>query len=348
MINREKKNNFLNDLVYNVSSSSKKPITTVKLGYIGDYPILSYTSWDKNVTLYNIQTMNKPSTVYKKDNLQSPIFSQSFKPQQDPYITFGYSLGNVSLFDLKNGKEDVLYKHEIGVKNLLWKDSNTIISGAWDGKLIFYDIRMKYISFSHEFNHRIYAMDICNYFFLCGLSENCISVMDLRNMNQNIFETRVKFPITSGSINTDGSSFVIASNSGQIEVRNNTNLNDFNNYIFYPHQNTNNEIFSTNKVQFIMKDILCTGGSDGYCNFWDIKNKEHLFYGTSEAQAPIITFDVVQSSNKLNYIFVYAIGNDFSKGPMFLKNNNNLSSEIFPSKIGIHNIELGSIINKSF
>ena len=345
-------NSFCNDFVFNVTSC-KKPISSLKFSYIKDCALLSFASWDKTLTVNNISNMTNATSFIQNTNTSSVILSQAFRPEGLPVLALGYALGQVTLLDLEFQKVEMLSsKHEIGTKCLLWKDANTLVSGGWDGKLLMHDIRMKTLSYSTMMNHRFYSMDKSANYILCGLSENLYTLLDMRNMGGVAmqYECKSKYPISSCAINPDETSLVVSSNSGIVEVRyiNNNNSNII--YTFVPHKNTENELYSVNQVQFITRNILCTAGADGYMNFWDINKQDHLFYGYNESKAPVICFDTIESPNRTTFLMAYALGNDFSKGPMYLKTQESCyisqQKEVFSSKIGIHNIELSNLINK--
>lgn len=345
-------NSFSNDFVFKVPSCNK-PISSMKFTYIKNCPLLSFASWDKTLTVYNMSNLTNISLFIQNNHTSSVILSQAFRPEEIPTLGLGYSLGHVTLLDIESQKEEIMFtQHEIGTKCLLWKDVNTLVSGGWDGKFMMHDIRTKSLIYSTMMNHRFYSMDKSNNYILSGLSENVYIMFDIRNMGGEAiqYEAKSKYPISSCALNPDETSLVVASSSGLVEVRYINNFNSNNIYTFVPHKNTENEMFSVNQIQFITNNILCSAGSDGYMNFWDINKQSHLLHGYNDSKAPIICFDTIQSPNKTTFTMAYALGNDFSKGPMYLQTQQSgfisQRKDVFNSKIGIHTVELANLINK--
>jgi hypothetical protein len=380
-------NLFGSDSLYPISSFTK-PISCIRIKYISDNPIVAIGGWNKQLLILNMKFQNNPQVIYDKQTFPSAIMSLSFIPTTESYVAVSLTNGEVYLINYYTKLEQKLYKHEFGAKALQFKDNNTLVSCGWDGNVYFYDIRSSLTIYHISYEHRCYCLDIKGNYLLCGMSENTASLVDFRSYNtyRNSFNnkydfvTNTAYEISSCSISSDENIIALGYSSGIVDVKyisniqiqntiqygNGGNNNDFS---FTAHQNQVNETYRINKVKFMNKKVICTCGSDGYVLFWDVNLKQKLLHGHTDTQAPIIDFNYVNvfngnSSNNgtNNYytMFVYASGNDFTKGPMFTNNiinsgntflnSNSINNinELFPAKIGLHNIIYDSYMSSTY
>ncbi|XP_063900045.1 mRNA export factor-like [Zophobas morio] len=262
-------------------------------------------------------------------------------------------------WNLSTCQVDQVGMHDLGVQSCHYlSSSNILITGSWDTKLRFWDLRSAQPVFEKSLSGKIAAMDSLNNFILAITRKSSLNdinparnfVFDIRNMNTPFLtsDSKLKKQVRCAALFSFG--FISGCIAGRVAVdavNNNTatgiglQQNSFRSYTFKCHRytppnNTACHVYSVNCLaRHPTYETLATGGSDGKVSFWDCKSQNCLKHFKKLDDPPTLPI-VAADFNLSGELFAYAKSYDWSKG----YNNYDYSS---PTAIYVHAVKPTSV-----
>jgi len=215
-------------------------------------------------------------------------------------------------------------------------ENNVIITGSWDKKIKYWDIRGNLCCGSLDLGHKIYCMRSLTPILALGLSNKYVQVYDLRNPSQVIINktTPLKHQLRCIDIFPSKDGFVVGSIEGRVAVEmiddkeakkknfsfkchrhsttndlaNDDEENDDEKKVNIKGGNEQN-VFGVNTITFHPNGTFVTGGGDGEINTWDKVQRSRLSH-TKRMKLPIVATAFNHNADILGYATSY----DWSQG----------------------------------
>jgi len=248
--------------------------------------------------------------------------------------------------DLNSGKFGPIGKHEIGCKELIWMPTmNVLMSGGWDGKLNFWDLRTQNPVFSLDFQKKIYSMSMTFPLLVVGMSDRIVSYFNLNKLGgtnfvpESTFESHLRYQTRRIATFPEADGYAIGSIEGRVaikyidlnkqpEINSETKtMNHKDDFAFRCHRSGEglSEVYPVNDIAFNHSyGTFCTGGGDGSWIIWDKDSRSRLKQGFHNNRASITALDYSGNGDLL----AYASGYDWSKGIAY--------ENSFQPKLNIH------------
>jgi mRNA export factor len=317
---------------------------------------LATCGWDCKIRVWNVQ-YNMPSNqitsntvaiqssfIYTTD-FPDPLLSLAWQGEQTNLFT-GCADGTVNYIDLQSNQKITVGKHETGCKELIWNQNfNLLMSGGWDGKLHFWDMRQQNPAWSYDFGKKIFTMSMTYPLLVVGLSDRIVSYFNMNKLSGTnfgpdaTFESHLKHQTRKIATFPEGDGYAIGSIEGRVaikhidlnkapeinqETKTTTHKDDF---AFRCHRTGEgqSEVYAVNDIAFNpVYGTFCTSGGDGSWIIWDKDSRSRLRAGFHQNRAPITAIDYSGNGDLL----AYACGYDWAKGVQYEKS--------FSPKINIH------------
>lgn len=194
-----------------------------------------------------------------------------------------------------------------------------LVTGSWDKKVKYWDLRQQNPVASIDCQERIYCMDVRDKLLVIGTADRYINMVNLATNPGAFYKTMqspLKWQTRTVACFTDASGFAIGSVEGRCAIQYVEDKDKDYNFSFKCHRNpspTNRnqtDVYSVNSISFHpVHGTFCTAGADGTFNFWD-KDAKHRLKGFPETGQSI----TATSFSKSGSIFAYACSYDWSKG----------------------------------
>ncbi|KAK2865371.1 hypothetical protein FQN49_003647 [Arthroderma sp. PD_2] len=249
---------------------------------------IAVASWDKSVRIYDVSRSIKGEGMALL-SFPSPVLSCAWSPDGSKVIGSGAD-GSARLIDLGSNdshgsQAQQVAQHDAPVRTVRMiqipsSHSPIAITGSWDRKVKYWDLRQSIPIGTLACPERVYAMEVNGSQLLVAMAECHIGLVDL-NQPTTIAKTpqsTLKHQTRTVSWIPDGSGYGIGSIEGRCGI---------------------NYVDESNKS---------TAGSDGTFCFWD-KDAHHRLKAFSVGGAITST-----SFNLDGSIFAYAVSYDWSKG----------------------------------
>ena len=334
-------------------------ISCVEFSPMANSSLLLSASWDGKVRCYDVQDQ---MGMLKSDlrawvQHPAPVLDACWK--SDGSGCFSAGCGNtVKLWSFDASRPGLqtaqdVGRHDAPVRSVRWiAQSNLLVSGGWDNKLNYWDLRQPNPVLSVQLPGRVDCMDV-RFPYCCvatGGSEEQrqVVIYNLQSGNpsqpervlnqpaqperalsqggpapaQLQFTKPLKKQYRSIAIFPDCSGFAITSIEGRCSIQYFAMQKLGDNFAFKCHRDKNTKrIYSVNSLAFHPQfGTFATAGSDGIFNFWDKDSKQRLKSSNQLKlnNNPETPASIVSGSFSANgALYAYATSYDWSKGMAF-------------------------------
>ena len=317
--------------------------------------VLASCGWDAKVRVWQVNYQMSPNSLNPTANIQS---NMAFVTQMaDPLLCLSWSTdcnsiftgsadGTVSMIELNTSRTVAVGKHESGCKDMAFiHGMNVLLTGGWDGKLNFWDLRQPMPAISLDLQRRIYTLSISSPLLVVGLSDRLINYYNLNKLSgpgfmpEAQFESHLRYQTRRIATFTEKDGYAIGSIEGRVAIKyvdlnkapeinqETKTMNTKDDFAFRCHRIGENqaEVFPVNDIAFNpVYGTFCTGGGDGSWIIWDKDSRSRLRQGSHTNKAPITALDYSANGD----ILAYASGYDWAKGVSF--------ENSFQPKLNIH------------
>lgn len=304
--------------------------------------LLAGCGWDSKLRIWNVQyniptnqisssTLNIQSSLVYTTAFNDPLLSLSWQGEVTNLFT-GCGDGSIHYVDLQGNQTMQVGKHELGCKELIWSPNlNVLISGGWDGKLFFWDLRQQNPAMNFDLGKKVYTMSMTYPLFVVGMSDRMITYFNMNKLGgmnfgpDATFESHLKHQTRKITTFPEADGYAIGSIEGRVaikyvdlnkmpeinpETKSMTHKDDF---AFRCHRAGDNlsEVYAVNDIAFNpVYGTFCTSGGDGAWIIWDKDSRSRLRQGFHQSRPPITALDYSGNGDLL----AYASGYDWSKG----------------------------------
>ena len=332
-------------------------ITSVRFGpnNIQAQNLVCISSWDASLRLFQYFPNQYP--VFKSSvNMNVPILDSCFKSDAFVVFTAGAD-GTVSSWNCETNQQAPIGRHDATVKTINWiPNMNLLVSGGWDSKLRYWDLRQPNPVEIVSLSNRIHATAVrTNYLVTaCGGMNFPVYLFDIRNprnfVRDRVTAPAIKLAVRAVAISTDSSFYACTGIEGRVHLNFIDDLKRSQSFAFRAHKTeVGNRSFynAINDIQFHpQSNYFATCGSDGTYCFWDHASKRKLLQGPisaipsggvnvrpfqpcmfpgNERPAPILT----SNFNFDGSVYAYALGYDWSGGAAVNQPQNQVNTVVF-------------------
>eukprot|EP01134_Creolimax_fragrantissima_P008127 CFRG8127T1 len=288
------------------------------------------SSWDNKVRVWEVTQQGASKSVAEKEHTQ-PVLDTCWSQDGSKVFSAGCDKALMQ-WDLGSNTFQQVGAHDAPIKTCHYvAASNVVLTGGWDGKLKYWDLRTPNPAAVVEAGEKVYSADVSGPLGVVATANRMIKVYDLRNpqttmrtVESNLkFQTRVVscFPEIA---NNTGAGFAYGSIEGRVALHFvNEPIESKAHFSFKCHRDNPTstsqpaKIYSVNAISFHPKyGTFSTAGSDGTYHFWDKDSKQRLKNFTTPGTwgdgkpAPISA----TAFNNEGTIFAYACSYDWSQG----------------------------------
>ncbi|OCK93999.1 WD40 repeat-like protein [Cenococcum geophilum 1.58] len=297
---------------------------------------LAVASWDKKVRIYEINSSGQ-SEGKALFEMGGPVLSCAWS-KDGTKVVGGSTDKTAKILDLTSGKQEQVAAHDDTircVKMIQVGGNDMVVTGSWDKKIRYWDLRQQVPVGQIECQERVYTMDTRDQLLVVGTAERHIHTINLASPDR-IYKTipsPLKWQTRVVSCFTDATGFAVGSIEGRCAIQYVEDKDTGLNFSFKCHRQQDPtqrdvaKVYSVNAISFHpVHGTFSTAGSDGTFHFWD-KDAKHRLKGYPEVGGSI----TATAFNSTGNIFAYAVSYDWSKGYSF-----NTTTQ--PCKIKLHPI----------
>ncbi|CAF9921629.1 MAG: RNA export factor gle2 [Gomphillus americanus] len=282
---------------------------------------LAVASWDKKVRIYEINNQGQSEGKAFFEH-EGPVLDVAWSP--DGKQVFGVGADKAArVIDLVSLEQRQVAVHDAPIRccqvvEVPGSQGPILVTGSWDKKVKYWDLRQSSPVATIDCQDRVYAMDSRNKLLVVGTADRYLNIIDL-SQPQKFYKTvqsPLKWQTRCVSTFIDATGFAIGSTEGRCAIHYVEDKEQPNNFSFKCHRQTpqNNRdisnVYSVNAISFHPEHgTFSTAGSDGAFHFWD-KDAKNRLKGYPEVGGPIVSTDFNRTGN----IFAYAVSYDWSKG----------------------------------
>ena len=282
--------------------------------------LLSATSWDKTVRIWELQGNNGVSSQpLAMQQHSAPLLSSALS--SDGRVFYGGCCNTVMMYNLTGGQPTQVAAHQQPVSCVRYVETANngpmLITGGWDGKLHFWDLKSQQPAKTEDLGAPIVSM--------CSKTPPMLAVLLSRKLvmyNLNTFQRQedqpnqyIKFGMRDVACVEDGSGFLVGSVCGRAAFHS-LNPTALQSYCYKAHvldKSAHSEVYPINTVCAI-KGTYITGGSDGAIRLWNIKSKQRVTefapHMAGTTPVPIAAADIHTDTQ----LYAYAASYDWSLG----------------------------------
>ncbi|KAG8344425.1 WD domain [Trypanosoma vivax] len=280
--------------VHEVEGAPVDCVSSVRFSPLGcPYVLLGVTSWDKSCRVWQVGTQtgresisSQPMALTTND---SPLLDMSFSADGRAFLA-GCNK-TVTMWNLMTNDKTVVASHDLPVSCVSYvsppSGSGILITGSWDGRLRFWDLRQQRPAKEEVFNEPVFALDAQKSYPMAacvtGRKIHIYNLQTLTMINELKPPSIVKFNLrcVACSPNHDGVS--VGSSEGRVSF---VPLQQEPGCTFKAHIVVENDIMLMHQTNFcainpILPQIV-TGGGDGRLGFWDYKRRANIGYVNAE------------------------------------------------------------------
>jgi len=305
-------------------------------------PSLSQTylmaaSWDKSIRIWEISN-NGEIVPRLHHNLQAPILDSCWSNDGTKSYICGVDKSGY-MWDIATNQMTKIAGHDAPIKTIRYIQGQSytcVMTGGWDKKLKFWDLRTQNPMSVIELSDRIYCAAVHYPMAVVATGDRSVVVYNLENgpMEFRKLESQLKYQSRCISIfldknNSSPAGYALGSIEGRVGIQCLASQNPKDSFTFKCHRsqvgnNNTQDIFAVNDLAFHpVYQTLVTVGSDGKYTYWDKDARTKLKGSEMTEQQPITCGSIDSKGN----IFAYAFGYDWSKGHEF--NDPNKKPKIF-------------------
>jgi mRNA export factor len=212
--------------------------------------------------------------------------------------------------------------HDAPVKAVGYlKSTNIVVSGGWDRKLKFWDLRSPNPALVLDMPERVYDLDVHENLLVVATAGRQIIAYDVTGLPREYArkESPLKFQSRCISCFPDSTGFAVGSIEGRVGIHYLQKVPGKESFAFKCHRQ-DSSVYSVNAIAFQKQyGTFATVGSDGVVNFWDKDNKQRLKgFEPIGRTIPCATF------NEPGNLFAYASSYDWSKGSAHVQQGNEI------------------------
>ncbi|KAJ3267970.1 hypothetical protein HDU76_011543, partial [Blyttiomyces sp. JEL0837] len=174
-------------------------------------------SWDKSVTLYDVES-NRVKFQYFHE---APVLDVAFAKSSQAFS--GGLDKQLKCVDLESETESNLGSHENAIRCVEYASTTgNVVTGGWDRKIKLWDPRSRKnaeIS-SHDQPEKIFSLDITHEKLVVAMAQRLVYIYDVRSMKEPIQkrESSLKFMTRIVRCMPDGEGYAASSIEGRVAV----------------------------------------------------------------------------------------------------------------------------------
>ncbi|RJE27112.1 WD40 [Aspergillus sclerotialis] len=286
---------------------------------------LAVASWDNSVRIYDVSNSVKGEGK-ALFSFPSPALSCAWSPDGSKIVGAGAD-GSARLMDLASGQlnsAQQVAQHDspvsvVRLTQIPNSQSPIVVTGSWDRKVKYWDLRQSVPIGTLECPERVYSMGIQGNQLLVAMADCHLGLVNIHEQ-PTAFAKALQSPLKKQTRTVcwipDGSGFGVGSIEGRCGIsyvdESKKNLN----FTFRCHRNSKENdpksqlIYAVNAISFHPRYYtFSTAGSDGTFCFWDKDAHQRL------KAFPAVGGSITSTAfNGDGSIFAYAVGYDWSKG----------------------------------
>jgi len=246
---------------------------------------LIVSSWDKSVTIYEINAPNSKQ-IHSYEH-KAPVLDISLSEDDLQIFSAGADYRLLKC-DIKSGQSDEIGQHYKPIRCVEYSiEGNMVITGSWDKTIKVWDPRSHNALIStHQLPNKVFAMSISQYHLVIGMAGRQVWIYDIRNMQEpeQKRESSLKHQTRCIKTHPDGEQFILSSIEGRVAVEYFDTKPEIQEqkYAFKCHRVTDKQtgiqtIYPVNAIAFHpVYKTFASGGCDGAVNIWDGNNKKRI------------------------------------------------------------------------
>lgn len=255
-----------------------------------------------------------------------PVLDSCFSPDGSTVFTVGCD-NAVRMWQLggnvpPNGISQQIGSHDAPIKSVgFLRNSNIVVTGGWDWKLKFWDMRSPTAVGVLDLPERVYDLDVRDNLLVVATAGRHILTYDVSGQprEHSRKESPLKYQSRCVAVFPDSTGFAVGSIEGRVGIQYVQKVPGKENFAFKCHRQDAN-VYSVNDIAFQHQfGTFATVGTDGVVNFWDKDNKQRL-----KGFNPINRTIPCAAFNTHGNLFAYASSYDWSKGSMHVQPGNEI------------------------
>ncbi|EPR64449.1 mRNA export protein [Toxoplasma gondii ME49] len=321
---------------YNKASATNLPNgprdTISQLGWSNEGSLLSCTSWDNTVRVWQISAgfgSQIQAAAKVCMDAQAPLLCSTFGPSPN-HLFVGCCDKTVKLYDLNasSSTPQVVAQHDQPVCSVAWNPiHNVIVTASWDGYVRMWDGKQQQPVWQQSVGGKIFRMGVHSPFLVTCDNFRNVNVSNLNTLftgNAPQQPTKIVPPLQKLQSRSMGlfpdkehelPGVAVGSVEGRVGICHFKQEHRNMNFSFKCHRQETRQgiqIYAVNTIDFHPKHgTFATGGADGSIVCWDKVNRQKLrAFDNMGNSVTDVKFNPTG-----NNLLAYAVSYDWSKGP---------------------------------
>jgi mRNA export factor len=272
------------------------------------------TSWGGQISLWDVSKCSKVQELISDEPILSSCWHES-----NTAAFFGGGDGKVYAWQIEQGTKMQVGQHSSGVNFVKWLPKiKVLLTGGWDKKLYFWDMRGPAPSFEINLPERLYCGDVKEDACVVGTANRHLQIYNLEQPQKPFRDllSPLKFQSKCISIFPNQEGFALGSIEGRVGIQHIRDNDTKKNFTFRCHRDKS-RVHSVNSIAFHPTDgYFATGGSDGQLIFWN-KERQEKVKEFSKSTLPITSCAFSTNGSSL----AYSVGYDWTQGTHYAVDN---------------------------
>ncbi|CBH14122.1 poly(A) export protein, putative [Trypanosoma equiperdum] len=251
--------------------------------------LVGATSWDKSCRVWQVDNSSRSAAISSKPlslaESGAPILDMSFS--EDGRVFFGGCDKSATMWNLTTGQKTVVASHDLPISCLSYVLSPTggdmLITGSWDGKLRYWDMKQPRPVKEDLLGEPIFALDAQRSFPMAAcVTGRKVHVFNMQFMSK-VMELdppkMMKFSLRCVACSPQHDGVAVGSSEGRVSF---IPLRQESGCTFKAHVVEENNVFYMHQTNFCSIDSktgrMITGGGDGRIAVWDYKKRCNVCY----------------------------------------------------------------------